>query len=114
MMREKIDFYRVTVSQDSNTGNLTNTETLYYSPKGATVKEIKPSLDVLVGQERPSTLIQIMLRYNPETPILQGDKIYWRGFKFNAIQTKIDPLRRYIYITANSEIETTDRNGTQS
>jgi hypothetical protein len=109
-LREKIAFIRVTQSQDS-TGQLVNTELIYYEPKGAYVREITPSNDLIIQQENISTLIEVKIRYNPEIAIILGDKIEWRGFRFNALAPKIDPMRNWIMIKAFSEIETTDRSG---
>lgn len=111
--REKIQFIRVSQSQDE-TGQLVNIETTYFEPKAASVEEIKASVDVIVQQQNISQLIKIKLRYNPEMAILNGDKIEWRGFRFNALAPKVDRYRRYIEIMAFSEMETTDRNGAQS
>lgn len=107
-LREKISFSRIVQSQD-NTGQLVNVETVYYSPKGAMVKELQPSVDVIAQQQNLSSVIEIVIRYNPEIAIINGDKITWRGFRFNALSPKVDALRRWITIRAFSEIETTDR-----
>lgn len=108
--REKISFIRVTQTQDS-TGQLVNTENTYYEPKAASVEELKPSVDVIVQQQNISQLVRVKIRYNPEVLILNGDKIEWRGFRFNALAPKVDRFRRYIEIMAFSEIESTSRQG---
>jgi len=108
MLREKISFIRVTQTQGSD-AELVSTETTYYQPKGASVKEITPSIDVIAQQQNITSLIEVKLRYNPEKSIQNGDKIEWRGFRFNALTPKVDPLRRWITIKAFSEIETTNR-----
>ena len=107
-LREKIQFIRVTKDQDS-TGQLVNTESVFYEPKGVSVKEITPSIDVIAQQQNITSIIEIKMRYNPEIAIINGDKIEWRGFRFNALSPKVDPLRRWITIKAFSEIETTNR-----
>jgi hypothetical protein len=112
-LREKISFIRVSLPQDS-TGDLVPTETTYYEPKGAMVREITPSVDVIAQQQNITTLIEVKIRYNPEIAILNGDKIEWRGFRFNSLAPKVDPMRNWITIKAFSEIETTERNGNQS
>lgn len=108
--REKISFIRITQTQDS-TGQLVNSENTYYSPKAASVEELKPSVDVIVQQQNISQLVRVNIRYNPEVLILNGDKIEWRGFRFNALDPKVDRFRRYIEIMAFSEIESTSRQG---
>lgn len=106
--REKISFIRVSQSQDE-TGQLVNVETVYFEPKAAIVEELKSSVDVIVQQQNINQLIRIILRYNKSIAILNGDKVEWRGFRFNALAPKVDRFRRYIEIIAFSEIETTDR-----
>lgn len=113
MMREKVQFIRVTSTQDS-TGQLVNTEETYYQPQAVEVRELQPSVDVIAQQQNINGLIEIKMRYNPEISIINGDKIEWRGFRFNALSPKVDPLRRWITIKAFSEIETTDRGGLSS
>lgn len=108
--REKISFIRVTSTQDSS-GQLVNTETTYYEPKAASVEEVRSSIDVIVQQQNISQLIKVVIRYNPEISILNGDKIEWRGYRFNALSPKVDRFRRYIEIMAFSEIESTNRQG---
>jgi len=107
-LREKVSFIRSIKSQDS-TGQLVNAELTYYQPMGASVKELTPSIDLIAQQQSISSLIEIKIRYNPEISIINGDKISWRGFRFNALAPKVDPLRRWITIKAFSEIETTNR-----
>ena len=109
MKRELITFSRITPTQDPVTGALTNVETDFYSPKGASVREITPSIDVIAQQQNVTMLIEIKLRYNPEIEIRNGDKITWRGYRFNSLTPSVDPLRRWITIKAFSEIETTSR-----
>ncbi len=114
MMREKVVFKRSIQTQDPVTGQLINTVSIYYEPKGASVKEITPSVDVVAQKQDLSTLIEVLIRYNPSVAIQNGDQIEWRGYYFTALAPKVDPLRRYITIKAFSAMETTDRNGTQS
>lgn len=114
MLREKVIFRRNTTTQNSTTGDLENTLVTYYQPKGANVKELSPSVDVIAQQQNINMLIEVQIRYNPEVIILNGDKIEWRGFTFNALAPKVDPFRTWITIKAFSEIETTDREGLSS
>jgi len=107
-LREKVRFIRVTKDQDS-TGQLVNTEAVFYEPKGVSVREITPSIDVIAQQQNITSIIEIKMRYNPEISIINGDKIEWRGFIFNALSPKVDLLRRWVSIKAFSEIETTNR-----
>ena len=109
MLRDKVTFSRITQTQDAVTGDLVNVSAVYYSPQGAEVKELSPSVDVIAQQGNISMLIEVVIRYNPEVEIINGDKINWRGFTFNALAPKVDAFRTFITIKAFSEIETTDR-----
>lgn len=111
--RERISFIRVTQTQDE-TGQLINTESVYFEPKAAEVTEMSSSNDIIVQQGNITQLIKVKLRYNSGISILNGDFIIWRSFKFTNLSFKVDPLRRWIEIICFSEIETTDRNGNQS
>ena len=113
-MREKVVFKRSAQTQNAVTGQLINTVTTYYEPKGASVREISASADVVVQKQDLSTLIEVVIRYNPSVAIINGDQIEWRGFYFTAMAPKVDPLRRYITIRAFSAMETTNRNGSPS
>jgi hypothetical protein len=114
MMREKVVFKRSIETQNPVTGNLINTVSTYYEPKGASVREITPSVDTIVQKQELSTLIEVVIRYNPSVVIQNGDQIEWRGYYFTALAPKVDPLRRYISIRAFSAMETTNRNGSPS
>jgi hypothetical protein len=114
MMREKVVFKRSIETQNPVTGNLINTVSTYYEPKGASVREITPSVDTIVQKQDLGTLIEVVIRYNPSVVIQNGDQIEWRGFYFTSLAPKVDPLRRYITIKAFSAMETTNRNGSPS
>lgn len=111
--REKISFIRVAVTQD-NTGQLVNTESIYYSPKAAKVEEVRSSVDVIAQQGNITQVIKVNIRYNPEIEILNGDFIEWRGYRFTNLSFKVDRYRRYIEVMAISEMESTNRNVNQS
>ena len=113
-MREKVVFKRSIETQNPVTGNLINTVSTYYEPKGASVREITPSVDTIVQKQDLGTLIEVVIRYNPSVVIQNGDQIEWRGFYFTSLAPKVDPLRRYITIKAFSAMETTNRNGSPS
>ncbi len=113
-MREKVVFKRSIETQNPVTGNLINTVSTYYEPKGASVREITPSVDTIVQKQDLGTLIEVVIRYNPSVVIQNGDQIEWRGYYFTSLAPKVDPLRRYITIKAFSAMETTNRNGSPS
>jgi hypothetical protein len=114
MMREKVVFKRSIETQNPVTGNLINTVSTYYEPKGASVREITPSVDTIVQKQDLGTLIEVVIRYNPSVVIQNGDQIEWRGFYFTSLAPKVDALRRYVTIKAFSAMETTNRNGSPS
>jgi hypothetical protein len=107
-------FKRSIETQNPVTGNLINTVSTYYEPKGASVREITPSVDTIVQKQDLGTLIEVVIRYNPSVVIQNGDQIEWRGYYFTSLAPKVDPLRRYITIKAFSAMETTNRNGSPS
>lgn len=111
--RERISFIRVTQTQDES-GQLVNVETTYYSPKAAEVTEVRSSVDVIAQQQNITQLIKVRFRYNPEVSILNGDFIVWRTYRFTNLSFKVDRYRRWIEVMAFSEIESTDRNGSES
>ena len=113
-MREKVVFKRSIETQNPVTGNLINTVSTYYEPKGASVREITPSVDTIVQKQDLGTLIEVVIRYNPSVVIQNGDQIEGRGYYFTSLAPKVDPLRRYITIKAFSAMETTNRNGSPS
>ena len=86
----------------------------FYSPKSVDVEETSPSIEMLAGQENVSSIIKIKMRYNPEVYVKNGDRIIWRGFNFNSMKFVVDRVKRWIYIFAVAEMETTDRNETES
>jgi hypothetical protein len=112
-LREKISFIRVSTTQDS-TGDLVNTETTYYEPKGSRVRTLSASTDVIAQQGNQTSLIEVTVRYNPEIAIQNGDLILWRGFRFNAMSPIVDEMRTWVTIRAFSEIESTSRENSVS
>jgi hypothetical protein len=112
--REKISFIRVSQTQDPNTGDMVNVETIYYQPKAAQVNEVRSSTDIIAQQQNITQFLKVKLRYNPEIEILNGDFIEWRGFRFTNLSFKVDAYRRWIEVMCFSEIETTGRNAASS
>lgn len=75
----------------------------------ASVREIQPSADVIASQENTISLTEFIIRYRPEYNLKIGYRIVWRDFNFTLNRFKVDPARTTIIITANSEIEETER-----
>lgn len=108
MMREKVRFYR-TVLIPNSSGGSTAMESTVWEPQGAKVVEVRPSIDIIATQPNLDMLVKVECRYNPEIPILHGDKIEWRGFIFTSLKPRVDRIKRMMEIFAFSEIETSSR-----
>lgn len=106
--RDKIQFYRDILTKDGAGGH-TYTEQLVWAPLGASVREVSMSYDVLASNPNLRTLFEVECRYNPEIPIIAGDKIKWRGLVLIALKPIPDRIKRMMKITAYAEVETSDR-----
>jgi hypothetical protein len=82
---------------------------VYWEPIYVTVREINPSDDFIATQRNIRMLVEIECRYNPEKPILAGDKFIWRGFTFMTLLPSTDRVGRMTKIKAYAEIETSAR-----
>ncbi len=107
-IREKITFTRDILTPDGSGGH-TVTEQEIWSPIFAYVREVSVNDQVLATQKGLNSLMEVECRYNPEIPILAGDKIKWRGFTLIALKPKVDRVGRMMVIRASSEIETSER-----
>lgn len=107
-IREKITFTRNILTPDGSGGH-TVVEQEIWSPIFAYVREVSISDDVLATQKGLNSLMEVECRYNPEIPILAGDKIKWRGFTLIALKPKVDRVGRMMLIRASAEIETNAR-----
>lgn len=106
-LREKITIERPQRVQQPDLSWETTWTTLHET--FASVVEKRPSVDVIAQQQNIQTLIEIKIRYNPEVNIKAGDRIKWRDFYFTSMAPKVDPMRRWILLTAHSEMEETER-----
>lgn len=77
----------------------------------ADVRELKSSAELIEQQENIIQLLEFTMRYRPDVPVVNGYRLTWRGFNFTVNNMRVDPLRTWIKITAQSEIETSDRSG---
>lgn len=107
-LREKLSFSNpVRVSNGS--GGFTTTYTEYLDTFAAVVEE--SSNPQLIGsQEKAVNYVHFKIRYRPDFPVKNADRMMWRGFIFTVNNIKVDPLRTQIDIYVNSEIETSARN----
>ena len=107
-MIEKGKFVRDQLTSDGAGGN-TITEEIIWEPSFVMVREIVPSNDLIATQRNIKMLIEIECRYNPEIPILVGDKFIYRGFTFMTMLPTVDRVGRMMKIRAYAEVETTAR-----
>lgn len=107
-MIEKGTFVRDQFTSDGAGGN-TISEVTIWQPSFVHVREITPSDDLIATQRNIKMLIEISCRYNPEIPILAGDKFLYRGFTFMTLLPTVDRVGRMMKIRAYAEVETTQR-----
>jgi len=75
----------------------------------AAVVEERSNPQLISGQENIINYVHFKLRYRPDFPVKNADRMTWRGFNFTVNNIKVDPLRTQIDIYCNSEIETSER-----
>ena len=108
-MREKVIFQRNVLTY-SDGGDVTAVWSDYYKPLAVSVKEVRPSLDIVAQQQGGSMYIEVIMRYNPEMTLIIGDRIIWRGINFNSIQPPIvDRVKRMVKILCIADIESSGR-----
>lgn len=105
---EKGKFVRDQLTSDGAGGN-TVTEVTVWEPLFVEVREITPSDELIATQRNIKMLIEISCRYNPQIPILAGDKFIYRGFTFMTLLPTVDRVGRMMKIRAYAEIETSER-----
>lgn len=106
-LREKLSFSNpVRVSNGS--GGFTTTYVKYLDTFAAVVED-RSTPQVIASQENVIDYVHFKIRYRPDLPVKNGDRLTWRGFNFTVNNIKVDPLRTQIDIYVNSEIETSER-----
>lgn len=111
-LREKLVFSHPTrVSNGS--GGFTTTYTPFLDTFAAVVEE-RSNPQLIANQENIVNYVHFKIRYRPDLPVLNGDRMTWRGFVFTVNNIKVDPLRTQIDIYCNSEMETSERNESTS
>lgn len=111
-LREKLSFSRA-VRVSNGSGGFTTTYTEYLDTFAAVVEE-RSNPKLIANQENIVNYVHFKIRYRPDFPVLNSDRITWRGFIFTVNNIKIDTLRTQIDIYVNSEIETSQRNESTS
>lgn len=111
-LREKLEFSRSTrVSNGSGGGVFQHVPFLNTF---AAIVEERSNPQLIANQENIVNYVHFKIRYRPDFPVLNADRMTWRGFIFTVNNIKVDPLRTQIDIYCNSEMETSDRNESTS
>ena len=107
-LREKISFSRATRVGNGSGGFITTYES--FLDTFATVVEERSNPQLIASQENTVNQVHFKIRYRPDFPVKNADRMTWRGFNFTVNNIKVDPLRTQIDIFCNSEMETSQRN----
>jgi len=108
-LREKLQFSRATRTPNGS-GGFTTTYGAPYLNTFAAVVEERSSPQLIANQENTVNTVHLKIRYRPDFPVKNADRMTWRGFNFTVNNIKVDPLRTQIDIYCNSEMETSQRN----
>lgn len=106
-LRDKLNFSRA-VRVSNGSGGFTTTYESILDTFAAVVEE-RSNPQLIGSQENAVNYVHFKIRYRPDFPVLNSDRMTWRGFIFTVNNIKVDPLRTQIDIFCNSEIETSDR-----
>ena len=106
-LREKISFSRSTRTPNGS-GGFTTTYTSFLDTFAAIVEE-RSNPQLIASQENTVNQVHYKIRYRPDFPVKNADRMTWRGFNFTVNNIKVDPLRTQIDIFCNSEMETSER-----
>ena len=111
-LREKLEFSRATRTPNGSGGF--TTEYVPFLNTFAAVVEERSNPQLIANQENIVNYVHFKIRYRPDFPVLNADRMTWRGFNFTVNNIKVDPLRTQIDIYCNSEMETSQRNESTS
>jgi len=111
-LREKLIFSRPTRTPNGS-GGFTSTYTSFLDTFAAVVEE-RSNPQLIANQENTVNYVHFKIRYRPDFPVLNADRMIWRGFDFTVNNIKVDALRTQIDIYCNSEMETSQRNESTS
>lgn len=107
-LREKLAF-SAPVRVFNGSGGFTTTYPTVYLNTFAAVVEERSNPQLIGSQENAVNYVHFKLRYRPDFPVKNADRMTWRGFVFTVNNIKVDPLRTQIDIFCNSEMETSER-----
>jgi SPP1 family predicted phage head-tail adaptor len=106
-LREKLNFSR-SVRVPNGSGGFVTTYTSFLNTFAAIVEE-RSNPQLIASQENTVNQVHFKIRYRPDFPVKNADRMTWRGFIFTVNNIKVDPLRTQIDIYCNSEMETSER-----
>lgn len=106
-LREKLSFSRAERVSNGSGGFVTTYEPFLNT--FAAVVEERSNPQLIANQEDTVNQVHFKIRYRPDFPVKNADRITWRGFNFTVNNIKVDPLRTEIHIYVNSEMETSER-----
>lgn len=106
-LREKL-FFQKPVRVSNGSGGQTTTYETYLNTFAKVVEE-RSNPQLIGSQENAVNYVHFKIRYRPDFPVKNADRLVWRGFNFTVNNIKVDPLRTQIDIYVNSEIETSER-----
>ena len=106
-LREKLKFSR-SVRVPNGSGGFVTTYTSFLNTFAAIVEE-RSNPQLIASQENTVNSVHFKIRYRPDFPVKNADRMTWRGFVFTVNNIKVDPLRTQIDIYVNSEMETSER-----
>lgn len=107
-LREKLNFSRA-VRVPNGSGGFTTTYNSFLDTF-ATIVEERSSPQLIASQENIVNYVHFKMRYRPDFPVLNADRMTWRGFIFTVDNILVKELRTEIHIYCNSEMETSSRN----
>lgn len=107
-LREKLIF-SIAERVSNGSGGFTTTYESFLNTFAAVVEE-RSNPKIIANQENTVNYVHFKLRYRPDFPVKNTDRMTWRGFIFTVNNIKVDPLRTQIDIYCNSEMETSQRN----
>src|SRR6478736_7680199 len=106
-LREKLNFSR-SVRVLNGSGGFITTYNSFLDTFAAIVEE-RSNPQLIANQENIVNYVHFKIRYRPDFPVINSDRMTWRGFVFTVNNIKVDPLRTQIDIFCNSEMETSER-----
>jgi len=106
-LREKLSFSRA-VRVPNGSGGFTTTYPIFLNTFAAVVEE-RSNPQLIANQENTVNQVHFKIRYRPDFPVKNADRMSWRGFIFTVNNILVKELRTEIHIYCDSEMETSER-----